>query len=58
MKTDLMTYYLMKYGIKIQDPNQPLLIQTENDKQTFIVPELSFEASLGKEFTQNKTKMK
>jgi len=58
MKTDLITYYHMKYGIKIQDPNQPLLIQSENEKTTFIVPELCYEASLGKDFTQDKFKMK
>lgn len=58
MKTDLMTYYLIKYGIRIQDPNQPLLIMTEGDRQIFVVPELCYDASLGKDFTQDKFKMK
>jgi hypothetical protein len=58
MKTNLIEYYKIKYGINIRDANQPLLIQTENENQTFIVPELCYEASLGKDFTKDAFKMR
>jgi hypothetical protein len=58
MNTNVLDYYMIKHGVKLKDPDQPLLICTEGDQQNFLPPEICYEASLGKNFTKDRFKMK
>ena len=58
MKTNILDYYRIKHGVNLRYPNQPLLICTEREQINFLPPEICYEASLGKDFTKDRFKMK
>ena len=58
MKTNLIEYYKIKYGLTIKDPLQPMLISGQAMELVYILPELCHRASLGKDFTKDRAKIK
>ena len=58
MKTNILDYYRIKHGVNLKYHDQPLLICTEGIQQNFLPTEICYEASLGKDFTKDRFKMK